>query len=133
LPLLNLLLIAVGGATGSLMRYLLSGWVQDGVVSSPLPLFPWGILIVNVTGCLAIGILTALFSGPFIVRQEYQNFVIVGILGGYTTFSSFGRDTITLAQNGQPLLAGLNVLLSNALGLLAVWAGMAAVRARFGG
>jgi len=130
---INLILIAAGGAAGAVVRYALSGWVQDWASQAPAPLFPWGILVVNATGCLAIGVLTALFTGPFIVRQEYQNFLIVGVLGGYTTFSSFGRDTLSLAQEGQLLLAGLNILLSNGLGLLAVWAGMAAVRARFGG
>jgi CrcB protein len=131
--MLNYVLIAVGGALGSVLRYAMSGWVQNSVTQWHLPLFPWGILAVNLAGCLAIGVLSALFTGPYVVRLEYQNFVIVGLLGGYTTFSSFGRDTITLIQEGQPLPAGLNILLSNALGLVAVWAGVAAVRARFGG
>jgi CrcB protein len=131
--LLNFILIAAGGALGSVLRYAMSGWTQNAALHGPLPLFPWGILLVNAVGCLAIGVLTALFMGPFIVRQEYQNFLIVGVLGGYTTFSSFGRDTIMLVQSGQPVLAGLNIVFSNVLGLLAVWAGMAAVRFRYGG
>ena len=126
-------MIAGGGAVGSVLRYVLSGWVQELAPASAASLFPWGILAVNVTGCLAIGILSALFTGPVLIRQEYQLALIVGVLGGYTTFSSFGRDTVSLAQAGQFGLAALNVLLSNALGLLAVWAGMAAVRARYGG
>jgi CrcB protein len=134
--MINLILIAAGGAVGAVLRYSMSGWTQNAALQGlhgPLSLFPWGILLVNAVGCLAIGVLTALFTGPLIVRQEYQNFLIVGVLGGYTTFSSFGRDTVALVQSGQLGLAGLNIVLSNALGLLAVWGGMAAVRARYGG
>jgi fluoride exporter len=130
---LKLILIACGGAAGSVLRYALSGWVQGWVEHGPAPLFPWGILAVNVTGCLAIGVLGALFTGPLLIREEYRVALLVGVLGGYTTLSAFGYDTVSMAQRGQFALAGLNVLLSNALGLLAVWAGVVLVRARYGG
>jgi CrcB protein len=124
---LKLLMIAGGGAVGSVLRYVIAGWVQ-GLVDAQGP-FPWGILAVNVTGCLAIGVLTALFAGPLPARADVQLALIAGLLGGYTTFSSFGRDTFALAGSGHLGLAALNVLLSNVLGVLAVWGGVVAVRA----
>jgi CrcB protein len=115
-----LALIGLGGALGSIARYLLSLWIQPDRTA-----FPLGTLIVNVTGCLAIGILGALFYGPsYDNRPEYRAFFLVGILGGYTTFSSFGRETITLITQHQYTHAAAYILLSNFLGLAAVWVGV---------
>jgi CrcB protein len=123
-----LLLIALGGAIGSVARFLLSLWVQPVRPGLPLTHFPVGTLVVNVSGCLAIGILHAIFyGGPQAnERPELRAFLIVGVLGGYTTFSSFGRETLNLVGNNQLGAAAAYVVLSNVLGLAAVWLGMRA-------
>jgi len=115
----KLILIAIGGALGSVLRYGVQGWVQRLGSSS----FPTGTLVVNVSGCLAIGFLGMIFTGPVLIREEYRIAILVGILGGYTTFSAFGRETYLLAADGQAWLAIGNIALSNALGLVAVWLG----------
>lgn len=118
----KVLLVFLGSGVGGALRYLVAGVVQNFWG----PTFPVGTLVVNCTGCLAIGFLVALMMGPTVVREEYRLAVLIGLLGGYTTFSTFGRETMALVTDGQWLLAGTNVVLSNALGLLAVWAGAAA-------
>ena len=112
----KLLLIGLGGALGSIARYLLGGWIQRGTI-------PIETLVINVTGCLAIGFLATLFTGPSALREEYRVAILVGVLGGYTTFSTFGFDTFKLINEHQYWYAALNVLLSNVLGLGAVWLG----------
>jgi CrcB protein len=118
--------IALGGGLGSVARFLLTLWTQPVRPGLPLTNFPVGTLIVNVTGCLAIGILHAVFyGGPQAnERPELRAFLMIGVLGGYTTFSSFGRETLNLIGNQQFGAAAAYVLLSNVLGLGAVWAGM---------
>jgi fluoride exporter len=113
------LLIAAGGAFGSISRYALQGWVQRAINTN----FPLGTLVVNLIGCALIGFLTATFTGPKLISEEYRIGIIVGILGGFTTFSAFGLETFLLANDRQFAFAALNVVLSCGLGLLAVWAG----------
>jgi len=116
----KLLLIACGGGAGALLRYVASGWGQrltDGT-------FPVGTLLVNVSGCLLIGFVGTYFSGPLLVREEVRLAVLVGFLGGFTTFSTFGWETFALLADREWWGAACNVLLSNALGLLALWAGI---------
>ncbi|HVM50267.1 MAG TPA: fluoride efflux transporter CrcB [Candidatus Acidoferrum sp.] len=114
--------IAIGGALGSVGRYWFSGFVARHVGES----FPWGTLLVNVSGCFVIGFF-ATVTGPdgrWLVRPWFrQQFFMLGVCGGYTTFSSFSLQTLTLAQEGEWLYAGANVLLSVATCLLAVWLG----------
>jgi CrcB protein len=86
--------------------------------------FPIGTLIVNVSGCLAIGFLAVALGGT-LVREEYRAAILIGVLGGYTTYSTFGRETFALLQDGQWLAALLNIALSNVLALVGVWAGWA--------
>ncbi len=117
--MLKLVMIAAGGGVGALLRYAVSGWVQKLGTGS----FPLGILVVNVTGCLVIGLLAARFAGPHLVREEYRLALLVGVLGAFTTFSTFGLDTFSLANEGQVRLAMLNVVLSNVCGLASVWIG----------
>ncbi len=124
----KLILIGLGGAAGTILRYLLGGWIQRSTSSS----FPTGTLVINVSGCFAIGFLGMLFTGPSLIREEYRVAVLVGILGGYTTFSTFGRETFLLAGDRQYLYATLNLLLSNTFGLLAVWLGHRLAELRFG-
>jgi len=122
------ILIAAGGAFGSVMRYAIQGWVQRATNSG----FPAGTLAVNVFGCLAIGFLMATFTGPKLIREEYRLGLIVGILGGFTTFSTFGWETFSLANDRQFAFAALNIVLSCGLGLLAVWVGYRASEYCFG-
>lgn len=111
------LLIFVAGGCGSLMRYSVAGWAQR--LSSGT--FPVGTLLVNVVGCAAIGFLTPLLTGPVLVREEYRLALLIGLLGGFTTFSSYGWETVSLADDGQRWVALANILASNCFGLAAAW------------
>ncbi len=117
--LTKLILIAMCGGLGAVTRYAVSGWVQRATGS----VFPWGTFAVNATGCLLIGLLAAFFAGPTLVREEYRVAILVGLLGGLTTFSSFGWETLALATDGQWGWAIGNVLLNNAVGLVVAWGG----------
>jgi CrcB protein len=107
---------------------MVSGWGQKLTAGT----FPVGTLLVNVIGCLLIGFLNATFNGPIPIRPEYRIALIVGILGGFTTFSAFGWETVSLANEGQSLRAALNVVLSVVLGLVAVWIGVRLAERCFG-
>jgi len=113
------LLIAIGGGFGSLLRYLMQGAVQRAA-GGP---FPTGTLSVNLLGCLVIGLLTPLLAEQAFVRHEVRLGLTVGILGGFTTFSTFGLETFQLLASGQARLAVANVVLSCGLGLTAVLVG----------
>jgi len=115
----KIMLIALGGGAGSVLRYLIAGWGQRLASET----FPFGTLLVNVLGCLLIGFLYAAFAGPWLVREEYRLALLVGVLGGFTTFSTFGYETFTLANDGQWGLVLFNVGLSVTLGLAAVGLG----------
>ncbi len=117
--IVKIAIIATGGGAGALLCYFISGWAQRFTFGT----FPMGTLTVNVIGCLAIGFLGALFAGPFLIREEYRLAALVGVLGSFTTFSTYSLDTFNLIESRQSWLAILNVLLSNALGLLGVWIG----------
>ena len=117
-----LLAIAVGGGTGALLRHVVNHVVQARFGAS----FPLGIFLINVVGCLAIGIVAGLIASARIhVGEVGRAFIVVGILGGFTTFSSFGLDTFTLARGGQIGAAAVNAVGQLALGLVAVWVGYA--------
>lgn len=113
--------VALGGALGSVARFALSTFLGRRFGES----FPWGTILVNVTGSFLIGVLAALSEsgGKLAGAATLQRFLIVGICGGYTTFSAFSIQTLDLARSGHPVAAGLNVLLSVALCLIAVWCG----------
>lgn len=117
--LLKLALILIASGVGGVCRYLLSGWAQKLANGS----FPAGTLAVNVLGCLLIGFLSAAFAGRWLVREEYRVALIVGVLGGFTTFSAFGLETFALLNDGQYTRAAWNVAASVGLGLASVWAG----------
>ena len=116
----NILLVGLGGAFGSIARYLVSGWVQ---AASKNPSFPFGTLTVNLIGCLIIGFLAQLAEARGVFTPEARALVFVGILGGFTTFSSFGNETLNLARGGELWNALANVGLNVAIGLFAVWLG----------
>lgn len=115
------LIVAAGGALGSVSRHWASGWIAARFGET----FPWGTLLVNVSGCAVIGLLAALTApdGRWLAPVWFRPFVLVGVLGGYTTFSSFSLQTLTLAQDGDWLRAGGNVLGSVTFCLLGVWLG----------
>ena len=121
-------LIFAGGGAGSVLRYLVQGWVQRLSGAS----FPLGTVLVNISGCLVIGLLAGMFFGPRPINEDYRFAILTGILGGYTTFSSFGWETIKLSDDGELLYAGLNVILSVAIGLAAVWLGKQLVQVIYG-
>ena len=124
----KILLIAVGGGVGALLRYLISGWGQTLVDGW----FPLGTLIVNSLGCLLIGSLGAYFAGPQLIREEYRIALLVGVLGAFTTFSTFSWETLSLARDGELRLALVNVVLNNVLALTAVWFGYRITEKWFG-
>lgn len=113
--------VALGGALGSVSRYWLSGLVAARFGES----FPWGTLVINVTGSFVIGIFAALTlpETGSLNRATITQFVMVGICGGYTTFSSFSLQTLNLLRDRQWLYAGGNVILSVVLCMIAVWLG----------
>ena len=115
------LLIALGGALGSVGRFFLSGLVAHHFGET----FPWGTLLVNVTGSFLIGFFATLTGpdGRFFVSSNARQFFMTGVLGGYTTFSSFSLQTLNLAQDGEWRQAGANVGFSLACCLVAVWLG----------
>lgn len=116
--------IATGGAIGAVARFALSGAIARGMSE----VFPWGTLIVNVTGCFIIG-LFAMLTGPdgrLMIPPDLRQFFMIGVCGGYTTFSSFSLQTLALARDGDVTRATLNVAASVILCLVGVWLGSAA-------
>ncbi len=113
--------VAVGGALGSLGRF----WLAEAFASWLGTGFPWGTVIVNVTGCFAIGFFSTLTGpdGRVLVATVARQFFMIGICGGYTTFSSFSLQTLNMAQKGDWGQAGIHVAASVFLCLLAVWLG----------
>jgi fluoride exporter len=121
-------MIAVGGACGSLMRYAMQGWVQRLSGST----FPVGTLAVNTTACFVIGLLSGFFAGPQLIREEYRIGLTVGVLGGYSTFSTFGLESFNMANDSEYGWALLNMIVSCAAGFAAVWLGYRIAERWFG-
>jgi CrcB protein len=116
----NILIVGIGGFIGSALRYLVSGWAQQWSKSLD---FPYGTLTVNLIGCFLIGLLGELAEARGILTSETRLLVLIGLLGGFTTFSSFGNDTLNLARSGQMVNALGNVAANVVFGLLLVWLG----------
>ncbi|HVE03949.1 MAG TPA: fluoride efflux transporter CrcB [Rhizomicrobium sp.] len=119
-----LLAVALGGALGSLLRYFVAGAVQ----SATWPGFPWGIFVVNITGGLAMGIIVELSALKLNLTPEIRAFLTVGILGGYTTFSTFSLDSALLIERGDYSGAALYIVGSALLSILALFIGLWFVR-----
>jgi fluoride exporter len=119
--LLNALIIFFGGGLGTLARWWASGLVAGRMGET----FPWGTLLVNVSGSFVIGLFATLTApdGRWMASAQVRQFFMIGLCGGYTTFSSFSLQTLNLMQEGQWFRAGMNVLLSVALCLAGVWLG----------
>ena len=112
-------LIGLGGAAGSMLHYA----VQLAAHRLAGPTFPVGTLAVNISGCMILGFLAAAWAGPLPMRDDYRIGLAVGVLGGFTTFSTFGLETFNMASHRQLGFAAANIALSCGLGLAAVWAG----------
>ena len=111
--------IGIGGAAGAMTRYAVEAWVSARAQAS----FPFGTLVVNVTGCFMLGFIIAVTSQRFIAHSTLRAALAVGFLGAYTTFSTFAFDSMRLAEEGSVGRAAVNVVASIAAGLLAVVAG----------
>ena len=116
--------IVAGAVVGAPLRYFLQGRVQDWSG----PGFPWGTLVVNVSGCLVIGLLATLAEERQVLSREARLLLIVGFLGSYTTFSTFGWETLALLRDNEVVRAGGNIALSTVGGLAGVWLGMTIAR-----
>lgn len=114
----NILLVGAGGFIGSVLRYLVGGAIQQYAKT-----FPLGTLAVNVIGCFVIGLLAQIGESRGLFSDESRAFIFIGILGGFTTFSSFGNETINLAREGFVMNALANVGANVVFGLLAVLLG----------
>jgi CrcB protein len=121
----KLLLVGMGGFVGSILRYTL-GELVHGTMRIPA-----GTLAVNVIGCLFIGVVGGWSENHSFLGQSARLFLMVGILGGFTTFSAFGYETMHLARNRELAIALANILLQVALGLVAVWLGYRLSHVRF--
>ena len=121
--MLSYIWVALGGGIGAAARYWLSGVVARSIGET----FPWGTLVINVTGSFVIGFFGALTGpdGRLFVGSAARQFVMIGVCGGYTTFSSFSLQTLNLMNDGEWTQAGANIGLSVLLCMIAVWAGVA--------
>ncbi len=119
-----ILYVAIGGAAGSVARYLLTG-----ALATPLsPTFPLGTFAVNMIGCFVFGLVAGGAERQFTLTPEGRTFLLAGLLGGFTTFSSYAYETFVLAGQGHFLYAAANAAGQVVLGLLALWAGYALLR-----
>lgn len=119
------LAIAGGGALGALLRFWISGWVYAALGRG----FPWGTLAVNVAGSLAMGWCYIWLVERSPLGPEWRAFLMVGLLGAFTTFSTFSIETLTLLEDGEAVKALANTLFSVVLCVAAAWAGVLAGRA----
>jgi len=119
------LMVAMGGAVGSTMRF----WAGGYVVSRFGTTFPYGTFAVNCTGSFLIGLVLTLIANHANVNPNWRYLIGVGFIGGYTTFSAFEYETFQSLRDGRMLIAALNVILSVIIGLFCVWLGVAAARA----
>jgi fluoride exporter len=116
------IVIGAGGALGAMARHALNMAVQGRY-----SVFPAGIFAVNATGCFAIGLLAGIIAGGRVhVGETARLFLVVGLLGGFTTFSAYSLDTLTLARGGHTVLAAANAIGQMAAGVVAVWLGFTA-------
>jgi len=127
--MMKIVMIAAGGAVGTIGRYTVAYWGQR---ISP-GVFPLGTLIVNLVGCFLIGFLYVVLTQYALIREEYRVGLLVGFLGAFTTFSTFGYETFSLINDGQKGLAMANIAISNLAGLALVWLGYRLAERLYGG
>lgn len=122
--------VGIGGFAGSVARYLLGGWLLHHTAQAR---FPWSTFAVNVAGCLVIGVLAGLAERHSMFGPNLRLFLFTGLLGGFTTFSAFGLETLFLLRRGETGVAAAYVAGSVLLGLAAVWMGLRCVDLTRGG
>jgi len=125
--LMQILLVGAGGFVGSALRYTVSGLVHRAI---PFAGFPYGTLVVNLVGCLAIGLLTGLAESRQVIGPELRMFLFLGLLGGFTTFSTFAYEGVQLIHHGEFAKVLASVMLHVLVGFLAVWLGHAITSVR---
>jgi len=124
----EVMLVGAGGFLGAAARYLVGGWVHRWAAAG----FPWGTWVVNLSGCLLLGALMGTLQGRGAISSDWRLFGGIGVLGGFTTFSTLSYETVELLRRGQPWQALGNSLGSLILGCLAVVVGSALVRSLLG-
>jgi len=117
---MNLLIVFVGGGLGAVARYLLQGFVYRYSGTE----FPYGTIVVNILGCFTIGLLMSSMEERFLATPSLRLFLTIGILGGFTTFSSFSYETMALLREGNFLAGGMNIVASVVTCLVATWLGL---------
>jgi len=120
--LINAAMVGSGGFIGALARYGLSGLVHRQV---PFATFPYGTMAVNLIGCCAIGVIAGLAESRQLFGPEFRTFALIGVLGGFTTFSTFGYETFAMLRDAEYLRVAANVGVHVVLGLALVWLGYA--------
>jgi CrcB protein len=120
-------MIAIGGAIGAIARYQVAAVIQARIPVG----FPYGTFVVNVTGCLIMGFVTALLTERLVVHPNWRYLIPIGFVGAYTTFSTFELETFRAVTEGAWAVAGANVAASFVAGYLALWAGFIAARVLF--
>jgi CrcB protein len=123
--MMRVLLVGLGGFVGTLFRYWLSGLIAKRYGET----FPLGTLAVNAIGCFIIGFLFYFFYDRSLTTPTARTVVLIGVIGGFTTFSSYGLQIFTLLRDGEVFLALVNVIASNVLGLALVWLGYVLAKA----
>ena len=116
---MRLVLVAMGGAIGSTLRYLLDGEVYRWLPAT----FPYGTFVVNVVGCGIFGLLVGIGEQQLIVGSPARTFLLIGVIGGFTTFSSFAFETVQLLRDGEWWLGAVNTIGQVVIGFAALWAG----------
>ncbi len=114
-------LVGLGGFAGSVLRYKVGALLLH---TSPNSQFPWATLIVNGVGCLLIGIIATMIERFTSYNAELRLLLLTGVLGGFTTFSAFGLETLLLIRNGSIILAFINIASNFLIGILSVWLGL---------
>lgn len=117
-------MIGLGGAMGAIARYQLAVMIQARIPAG----FPWGTFVVNVTGCLVMGVATTLLAERLIVHPNWRFLIPIGFIGAYTTFSTFELETFRAVTDGDWLVGGLNVVASVLAGYVALWLGVVLTR-----
>ncbi len=119
----RVLWIAVAGGVGCVLRYWVAGVAQRLAERTAWALFPWGTLAVNIVGAAALGFVMSATASNLNLPPNVRIAITIGLLGGFTTYSTYAYETLTLASDGQRALAAVNFVLNNGLSLLAVWGG----------
>jgi CrcB protein len=115
-------MVGLGGCLGAILRFWLGGWVSNRMGSR----FPWGTFVINITGSFLIGLVLTLLTEKTHWSPNWRYLIPIGFIGGYTTFSTFEYETLRSFQDGEILIASLNVTLSVFVGFISVWCGVIA-------